>query len=78
MSFALIEMACITLRVAVCCGVFAFFLFFSFRSRLRLGYGKTASLAVFYIAFTAAVTILFFVPGRRFVTVIFLGYAYGF
>lgn len=66
MSFALIEMACITLRVAVCCGVFAFFLFFSFRSRLRLGYGKTAALAVFYIAFTAAVTILFFVPGAAF------------
>ena len=37
MSMTLVDMACITLRVMCCCCVFAFFLFFTFKSRLRLG-----------------------------------------
>ena len=63
MSMTLVDMACITLRVMCCCCVFAFFLFFSFKSRLRLGYWKSAALFLFDITVTAAVTILFLVPG---------------
>ena len=63
MSMTLVDMACITLRVMCCCCVFAFFLFFSFKSRLRLGYWRSAALFLFDITVTAAVTILFLVPG---------------
>ena len=63
MSMTLVDMACITLRVMCCCCVFAFFLFFSFKSRLRLGYWTSAALFLFDITVTAAVTILFLVPG---------------
>lgn len=52
----------VALRVSVCCSVFAFFLFCSFKSRLRLGYGKTAAFAAIYIGVTVLITLLFLLP----------------
>lgn len=46
------DVAFVTLRVAVCCGVFAFFLFYSFKSRLRVGYGQAAAFVALFIGVT--------------------------
>lgn len=58
----MLYMACIALRVSTCCGVFACFLFASFKTRLKSGYLKSSLLVLLYITITAGVAILFLTP----------------